>query len=95
MAFDCFYTYPHYHYGPRSRNERMYWDTTLVEDPLAWTIDRFREGKLPRMLDRAGYPNIAADLDERVVSSKLSYMESWLRATDKEMLAEEAAEAAA
>ena len=55
LAFDCFYTAPHYHYGPRSRNERIYWDSTLVEDPLAWTIDRFREGALPRMLQRAGY----------------------------------------
>ena len=95
LAFDCFYTYPHYHYGPRSRNERIYWDTTLVEDPLAWTIDRFREGALPRMLERAGYPTIAADLDQRVVSAKLGYIESWLRNSDKELQEQEAAEAAA
>ena len=95
LAFDCFYTAPHYHYGPRARNERLYWDTTLVEDPLAWTIDRFREGKLPRMIERAGYPGIASDLDERVVSSKLSYIESWLRNSDKELQKQEAAEVAA
>ena len=95
LAFDCFYTAPHYHYGPRSRNERIYWDSTLVEDPLAWTIDRFREGALPRMLQRAGYPTIAADLDQRVVSAKLNYIESWLRNSDRELQEQEAAEAAA
>ena len=66
-----------------------------MEDPLAWTIDRFREGKLPRMIQRAGYPTIAADLDERVVSSKLGYIESWLRNADRELQEQEAAEAAA
>jgi len=29
---------------------------TLVEDPLAWTLEQFEKGKLPAMIERAGYP---------------------------------------
>ena len=80
LAFDCFRVYPHYHYGPRNRNERTYWDTTLVDDPLGWTLDQFKSGKLPKMLVRAGYPTIAADLDEELLAAKLPVVESTLRA---------------
>jgi hypothetical protein len=32
IAFDCFRVNPHYHYGPRHKNERIFLDTTLVPD---------------------------------------------------------------
>ena len=32
IAFDCFPLNPHYHYGPRNKNERIFIDTTLVDD---------------------------------------------------------------
>ena len=63
LAFDHFWNGAHYHYGPRNKNHRIYWDRTLVEDPLAWTLEQFQTGKLPAMITRAGYPGIAADLD--------------------------------
>ena len=63
LAFDHFWNGAHYHYGPRNKNHRIYWDRTLVEDPLAWTLEQFETGKLPAMIERAGYPGIAADLD--------------------------------
>ena len=63
LAFDCFWQSPHYHYGPRNKNHRIYWDRTLVEDPLAWTLEQFETGKLKAMIERAGYPGVAADLD--------------------------------
>jgi hypothetical protein len=63
LAFDHFWNGAHYHYGPRNKNHRIYWDRTLVEDPLAWTLQQFETGKLPAMIVRAGYPGIAADLD--------------------------------
>jgi len=63
LAFDHFWNGAHYHYGPRNKNHRIYWDRTLVEDPLAWTLEQFETGKLPAMIQRAGYPGIAADLD--------------------------------
>ena len=76
LAFDCFRIYPHYHYGPRARNERIFWDRTLVPDPLAWTLDQFKLGKLPAMLERAGYPTIAAMVDQDLVQAKVREVEA-------------------
>ena len=75
LAFDCFRIYPHYHYGPRYKNERIYLDKTLVPDPFKWAIDQFRSGRLPAMLTRAGYPTVAAALDEGLTARKLSEVE--------------------
>ena len=44
-------------------------DRTLVEDPLAWTLEQFEKGKLPAMIERAGYPGVAADLDIEKIAS--------------------------
>src|SRR3954464_16026897 len=63
LAFDHFWNGAHYHYGPRNKNHRIYWDRTLVEDPLEWTLHQFETGKLRAMIERAGYPGVAADLD--------------------------------
>ena len=68
LAFDHFWNGAHYHYGPRNKNHRIYWDRTLVEDPLAWTLEQFETGKLRAMIERAGYPGIAADLDAAKVA---------------------------
>jgi hypothetical protein len=64
LAFDNFWNGAHYHYGPRNKNHRIYWDTTLIEDTLAWTFEQFEKGRLKAMIERSGYPGIAADLDE-------------------------------
>lgn len=69
LAFDCFDRNAHYHYGPRNRDLRHYWDTTVVPDPLRWVLDRFKEGKLPKMIERAGYPSIAAELDTSLLAA--------------------------
>jgi hypothetical protein len=69
LAFDCFWNGPHYHYGPRSKNHRIYWDRTIVEDPLTWTFEQFETGKLSAMIERAGYPGVAADLDVDKIAS--------------------------
>jgi hypothetical protein len=69
LAFDHFWNGAHYHYGPRNKNHRIYWDRTLVEDPLAWTLEQFEKGKLPAMIERAGYPGVAADLDVDKIAS--------------------------
>jgi hypothetical protein len=63
LAFDCFWDGAHYHYGPRNKNHRIYWDMTLVEDPLEWVFEQLENRKLGAMIERAGYPGIAADLD--------------------------------
>jgi hypothetical protein len=69
LAFDCFREAPHYHYGPRNKNHRIFWDKTLVEDTLEWTLENFRTGRLREMIARAGYPGVAADYDQRVVDA--------------------------
>jgi hypothetical protein len=71
LAFDCFWDGAHYHYGPRNKNHRIYWDTTLVEDPLEWVFEQLENRKLPAMIERAGYPGIAADVDLEKVASVL------------------------
>jgi hypothetical protein len=74
LAFDHFWNGAHYHYGPRNKNHRIYWDRTLVENPLAWTLEQFESGKLRAMIERAGYPGIAADLDEGKIREVLPVM---------------------
>ena len=76
LAFDCFRDEPHYHYGPRNKNHRIFWDKTLVPDPLGWCLDQFKTGKLKAMLERAGYPGVAADLDEDLLASVIPQVES-------------------
>jgi hypothetical protein len=71
LAFDHFWNGAHYHYGPRNKNHRIYWDRTVVENPLAWTLEQFESGKLPAMIVRAGYPGIAADLDTDKIAAVL------------------------
>jgi hypothetical protein len=76
LAFDCFRTYPHYHYGPMNKNERIFWDTTLVPNAFQWTMDQFKSGQLPAMLRRAGYPTVAEALDTSLIASKLPEVEA-------------------
>ena len=64
LAFDCFWKDAHYHYGPRNKNHRTNWDLTVVDDPLDWTFEQIEAGRLPAMMERAGYPGVAADLDQ-------------------------------
>ncbi len=74
LAFDCFWDGAHYHYGPRNKNHRIYWDMTLVEDPLEWVFEQLENRKLAAMLDRAGYPGVAADVDLDKVAAVLPAM---------------------
>src|SRR5438093_10707155 len=49
LAFDCFRIYPHYHYGPMYKNERIYLDKALVPDPCKWSYDQFKGCRLSAM----------------------------------------------
>jgi len=71
LAFDCFWQNPHYHYGPRNKNHRTNWDLTIIDDPLEWTFEQFENRKLGAMIERAGYPGIAADLDLEQIAAAL------------------------
>jgi hypothetical protein len=76
LAFDCFWEAPHYHYGPRNKNHRIFFDKTLVTDPLDWTLGQFKNKNLGAMIERAGYPGVAADLDEDVIAAVIPDMEA-------------------
>jgi hypothetical protein len=73
LAFDCFDKNAHYHYGPRNKDLRHYWDRTLVPDPLRWVLDRFKEGKIPNMLQSAGYSSIADGLDTTLLAETVEH----------------------
>ncbi|MFQ6027234.1 MAG: hypothetical protein ACE5Q6_07060 [Dehalococcoidia bacterium] len=75
LAFDCFDSGPHYHYGPRNQDVRLYWDTTTSGDTLAWTLNQFKIGNMKKMIERAGYPTVANDLDEALLQSMLPEIE--------------------
>ena len=47
-----------------------------MPDPFKWALDQFKSGKLPAMLTRAGYPTVAAALDEGLVAGKLPDVEA-------------------
>jgi len=79
LAFDCFWDAPHYHYGPRNKNHRIFFDKTLVPEPLTWTLDQFKNKSLPAMIERAGYPGVAADLDLDLIESMIPEMEKRAR----------------
>ncbi len=76
LTFDCFEKAPHYHYGPRAKNQRLYMDKTAVPDPLSWALDLFKGGKLGPMLERAGYSDHAAGLNPATVAQRVAEVES-------------------
>ena len=82
LAFDCFRDAPHYHYGPRNKNHRIFWDKTLIPDTLGWTLAQFETKKLAAMLERAGYPGVSADLDQDLIDSMLPGMKKRAREMD-------------
>lgn len=86
LAFDCFREAPHYHYGPRNKNHRIFWDKTLVPDPLGWTLEQFKSGKLRDMIQQAGYPGVAADYDQGVVNALMPALEKRAREIDAQPL---------
>jgi hypothetical protein len=86
LAFDCFWDGAHYHYGPRNKNHRIYWDKTLVDDPLGWVFEQIENRRLGAMIERAGYPGIAADLDMEKVAAVLPAIKEKARALQAEGL---------
>ena len=50
-----------------------------MPDPLGWCLDQFKSKKLAVMLERAGYPGVAADLDEDLIASVMPKVEARAR----------------
>jgi hypothetical protein len=50
-----------------------------VPDSLEWVLDQFKGGRLPKMIERAGYSSIAAGLDTELVAAKVRELESTIK----------------
>ena len=72
LTFNCFEVAPHYHYGPRAKNQRRYLDKTAVPNSLEWALDLLRCGKLSPMLERAGYADYAERLNPLTVAESVA-----------------------
>jgi hypothetical protein len=79
LVFDFFRNKPHYHYGPRNKNHIIYWDPAIVPDCFEWTMEKLRGGKLPAMIERAGYPGVVNDLDPDLIAAVLPQVEAKAR----------------
>jgi hypothetical protein len=60
LRFDMFQKVPHYHYAPLGTNLRYDLDQLTLDDGIAWTMGMLRT-KLPQMVAKAGYEQLAAD----------------------------------
>ncbi len=78
IAFNRFSLNPHYDYGPRN-NDRISMDTTLVDDSLEWVLNQLMGGNLPSMIERAGYPSIAAEVDTGLLATKVAELETTIQ----------------
>ena len=67
LRFDCFDNAPHYHYGPEKDNVRILLDTVVAGNPIGWTTKQLRN-RLPEMIKRAGYEELAGQLDDALVA---------------------------
>ena len=76
LRFDCLNDAPHYHYGPDGKDERLMFDYTAEGDPIPWAIVRLRDHIVP-MLIRAGFSDVARNLDYDLVQDRLNQVEAW------------------
>ena len=87
LTFDCFKRAPHYHYGPRAKNQRMYLDQTASPDSLKWALDLLNGGKLGPMLEKAGYADHASRLNPTILLESLETVSQTALKMDKEAAA--------
>ena len=78
---------PHYHYGPRAKNQRMYLDQTTSPDSLKWALDLLNVGKLGPMLEKAGYADHASRLNPTILLESLETVSQTALKMDKEAAA--------
>ena len=79
LRFDMFHISPHYHYEPPDAPERVLMlDTDAEGDAVDWGIAKLRD-RLTPMLVAAGGQDLAAALDERMLTAALDDVESLVR----------------
>lgn len=70
LRFDCLQDDPQYHYDPQGADELHHMRDEGIESPLEWTLHRL-ERNLPEMIRRAGYGELADQVDPSQVAEHL------------------------
>ena len=70
LRFDCFQRSPHYHYDPEQSDEQHQMKDEDIRDPVEWTLHRL-ERDLSEMIRRAGYGELADQVDPQLVAEQL------------------------
>ncbi len=60
----------------------------MVDDPLTWVFEQFENRKLGTMIERAGYPGVAADLDAEKIAAVLPELKKKARELQAEGIAQ-------
>jgi hypothetical protein len=81
LRFDCFAQAPHYHYDPQGRDERCDLEGMGLAESSAWTLEQLRMN-LGAMIEKAGYPEVAARLDAAAVAASLPQVEEAMQASE-------------
>ena len=78
LRFNCFDIERSYIYGPEKKNKLNRMDPTVDGNPVGWTVKQLRT-MLPEMVQEAGYPKIASEIDTNAVAASLDEVESTAR----------------
>jgi hypothetical protein len=81
LRIDMFRMKPHYHYdpGPEGKNLRYDLDPLLIDDGIDWAVS-FVSKKLPQMLEKAGYPQLATSANIEAAAKVMPEVEKTWRA---------------
>lgn len=79
LRFDMFHKQPHYHYAPTGQDLRYNLDPLTVDDGIGWVMNLFRT-KLPRLVSKAGYEELATQITLDETAAALPEIERRWRA---------------
>ena len=81
LRIDMFRVKPHYHYdpGPEGKQLRYDLDPLLIDDGIDWAISLVGR-KLPQMLEKAGFPQLATPINIEAATKLLPEIEKTWRA---------------
>jgi hypothetical protein len=79
LRIDMFQVQPHYHYAPGGKNLRYDLDPLIIDDGIGWAISLVGR-KLPQMLEKAGYEQLASPGNLEAAQKALPEIERCWRA---------------
>ncbi len=82
LEFYCFAHDPRYVYAPEGKNEVHHAKDEEIGDMLEWTLHRLQRD-LPDMLRRAGFGELAAQVDQQAVARQLATLHEALTSLER------------